>query len=106
MPIRQGGILAKRVSTWPRDHFCRSTIAPRSSRPTTWNEFLPISMPIADHGNRAVEFLGHGVLLVFGTPRQHHASFASGAGARPVPARLAAIPAGESPANRGVQSLL
>jgi hypothetical protein len=29
MPIRQGGILANRASTWPRDHFCRSTIAPR-----------------------------------------------------------------------------
>lgn len=25
---------------------CRSTIAPRPSSPTTWNEFLPISMPI------------------------------------------------------------
>src|SRR5262249_55281282 len=29
----------------PRDLFCRSTIAPRRSRPTTWNEFLP-TMPI------------------------------------------------------------
>src|SRR5260370_41522582 len=46
MPTRQGGMLAKRASTWPRDHFCRSTMAPRSSWPTTWNEFLPISMPI------------------------------------------------------------
>src|ERR1700688_918023 len=46
MPIRHVGILAKRASTWPRDHFCRSTIAPRSSWPTTWNEFLPISIPI------------------------------------------------------------
>src|SRR5215510_15709834 len=46
MPIRQGGRLASRASTWPRDHFCRSTIAPRLSWPTTWNEFLPISMPI------------------------------------------------------------
>src|SRR6266481_2346742 len=46
MPIRQGGILASRASTWPRDHFCRSTMAPRISWPTTWNEFLPISMPI------------------------------------------------------------
>jgi len=35
-----------RASTWPRDHFCRSTMAPRASWPTTWNEFLPISMPI------------------------------------------------------------
>src|ERR1035437_2094400 len=46
MPTRHGGMLAKRASTWPRDHFCRSTIAPRSSWPTTWNKFLPISMPI------------------------------------------------------------
>src|SRR4051812_2481676 len=46
MPIRQGGMFANRVSTWPRDHFCRSTIAPRLSSPTMWNEFLPISMPI------------------------------------------------------------
>src|SRR4051795_3597075 len=46
MPIRQGGILASRASTWPRDHFCRSTMAPRASWPTTWNEFLLISMPI------------------------------------------------------------
>jgi putative tryptophan/tyrosine transport system substrate-binding protein len=29
----------------PRDHFCRIAIAPRLSRPTTWKEFLPISMP-------------------------------------------------------------
>ncbi len=46
MPIRHGGIAASRASIWPRDPFCRSTIAPRRSRPTTWNEFLPISMPI------------------------------------------------------------
>src|SRR5215475_9665046 len=46
MPIRHGGILASLPSTCPRDHFCRSTIAPRPSRPTTWNAFLPISMPI------------------------------------------------------------
>jgi len=49
---RQGGILASRASTWPRDHFCRSTMAPRASWPTTWNEFLPISM--ADHGDRVL----------------------------------------------------
>jgi hypothetical protein len=46
MPIRQGGRLASRASTWPRDHFWRSTRAPRRSWPTMWNEFLPISMPI------------------------------------------------------------
>src|SRR5262249_34464656 len=45
MPIKHGDILAKRASTWPRDHFWRNTIAPRSSSPTMWNEFLPISMP-------------------------------------------------------------
>src|SRR5258705_13307832 len=46
MPIRQGGILTSRASTWPRDHFCRSTMAPRATWTTTLNEFLPISMPI------------------------------------------------------------
>src|SRR4029079_13327867 len=45
MPIRHGGRLANRAATWPRDHFWRSTMAPRSSWPTMWNEFLPISMP-------------------------------------------------------------
>ena len=45
-PLRQFGVLqditelrvaelANRASTWPRDHFCRSKIAPRVSRPTT-----------------------------------------------------------------------
>jgi hypothetical protein len=29
-----------------RDHLRRSTMAPRPFRPTTWNEFLPISMPM------------------------------------------------------------
>jgi hypothetical protein len=24
MPIKQGGMLANRAFTWPRDHFCRS----------------------------------------------------------------------------------
>src|SRR5215475_9824600 len=47
MPIRHGGRLASRASTLPRDHFCRSTMAPRQFWPTMWNEFLPISMPIA-----------------------------------------------------------
>jgi hypothetical protein len=28
MPIRQGGMFASRASTWPRVHFCRTTIAP------------------------------------------------------------------------------
>src|SRR4029453_7624528 len=46
MPMRHGGRLASRASTWPRDHFWRNTRAPRRSWPTMWNEFLPISMPI------------------------------------------------------------
>src|SRR6516165_7209314 len=46
MPIRHAGILAKRTSTWLRDHFWRNTMPPRTSKPTTWNEFLPISIPI------------------------------------------------------------
>src|SRR4030095_15327583 len=45
MPTRQGGMLANRISTWLRDHLCRSTTAPRRSRPMTWNEVLPISIP-------------------------------------------------------------
>jgi hypothetical protein len=39
-------MFASRASTWPRDHFYRNTIAPRLSSPMTWNEFLPMSMPI------------------------------------------------------------
>src|ERR1700704_485918 len=68
MPIRHGGILASRASTWPRDHFCRSTMAPRASWPTTWNEFLPISMPIT-----AIAVLGVSDMacsLSFGAPCQ------------------------------------
>ena len=61
MPIRHGGIAASRTSTWPRDHFCRSTIAPRLSRPTTWNEFLPISMPMV--ATVAIDLLDMAVLL-------------------------------------------
>src|SRR5215468_8224719 len=61
MPIRQGGKLASRTSTWPRDHFCRSTIAPRSSRPITWNEFLPMSIPIV--ATIRVDLLDMAVLL-------------------------------------------
>jgi len=38
-------MFASRASIWPRVHFWRTTIASRLSRPTTWNEFLPMSMP-------------------------------------------------------------
>src|SRR5258707_11445625 len=70
MPIRQGGIAASRASIWPRDHFCRSTIAPRRSRPTTWNEFLPISMPIV--AMVAIDLLDMAVLRLTLAPSQHH----------------------------------
>jgi len=36
--------------------------------PTTWNEFLPISMPIT--AIAVLDVLRHGVLLVFGAPCQ------------------------------------
>jgi hypothetical protein len=41
--------------------------ARRAAWPTTWNEFLPVSMPIT-----AIAVFGvrHGVLLVFGAPCQ------------------------------------
>src|SRR5260370_4465351 len=70
MPIRHGGIAASRASIWPRDHFCRSTIAPRRSRPTTWNEFLPISMPIV--AMVAIDLLDMAVLRLTLAPSQHH----------------------------------
>ena len=40
--------------------FAELAVAPRASWPTTWNEFLPISMPIT----------AIGALLVFGAPCQ------------------------------------
>src|SRR5258707_9981279 len=68
LPIRQGGVLASRASTWPRDHFCRSTMAPRLSRPMTWKEFLPISMPAT-----AIAVLSfEGIACVFGAPCQRN----------------------------------
>src|SRR5215468_6603291 len=70
MPIRHGGMFASRVSIWPRDHFCRSTIAPRRSRPTTWNEFLPISMPIV--AMVAIDVLDMAVLRLTLAPSQLH----------------------------------
>jgi hypothetical protein len=46
---------------WLHDHFCRSTIAPRRSKPTTWNEFLPISIPIV--ATVAIDWLDMAMLL-------------------------------------------
>src|SRR2546425_11551961 len=61
---------ASRASTWPRDHLCRSTIAPRRSKPTTWNAFLPMSMPIV----ATTEFilLDMAGLLSLVAPSKHH----------------------------------
>src|SRR5262249_5517422 len=70
MPIRHGGMFAIRASTWPRDHFCRSTIAPRRSNPTTWNEFLPRSMPIV--AMVAIDLLDMAVIRLTLAPSQHH----------------------------------
>src|SRR5215469_7174774 len=69
MPIRHGGIAATRASIWPRDHFCRRTIAPRWSSPTTWNEFLPISIPIV--AMVAIDLLDMAVLRLTLAPSQH-----------------------------------
>jgi hypothetical protein len=60
--------LASRVSTCPRDHFCRSTIAPALI--VAYQVERVLADIDADHGNSAVEFLRHGVLLDFGAPRQ------------------------------------
>src|SRR5215467_1645042 len=79
MPIKHGGIAASRTSIWLRDHFCRSTIAPRRSRPTTWNEFLPISMPMV--AMVAIDLLDMAVLHLTLAPSQHYSPV--GAGARP-----------------------
>ena len=49
-------------------YHCRSTIAPRSSRPTTWNEFLPMSMPIV--ATIAVDLLDMAVLLHYPVQRR------------------------------------
>jgi hypothetical protein len=67
IPIRQGGIFANRASTWPRDHFCRSTMAPRRT-----NDVERVLVDIdADKGDWALERFCHGVLIVFGAPHKH-----------------------------------
>src|SRR5262245_58209624 len=66
MPIRHGGTLASRHSSWPRDHFCRST-------PVLAYEVKRGLADIdADHGHRTVECLRHGVLLALGTTCELH----------------------------------
>jgi len=75
MPIRHGGMLAKRASTWPRDHFWRSIMAPLV---VAYNVERVLADIDANHGNCS---LGHGVLLGFGAPSQRLTPV--GAGARP-----------------------
>jgi hypothetical protein len=67
-----------RASTWPRDHFCRNTMAPRPSRSTTWNEFLPMSMPTT-----AINCLGASAIAAPWVWCPAQGSLAPGAGARP-----------------------
>ena len=59
----------------------------------------------ADNGNPSVDLLRHDVLLVYGAPCQLQL-LAEQEHGRTSAARLAAIPAGERPANRAVQTLL
>jgi hypothetical protein len=47
---------------------CRITIAPRPSGPTTWNKFLPISMPIT--AIVPLSMYDVAVLLDFAAPSQ------------------------------------
>src|SRR5208337_2651791 len=46
MPIRQGGRLARKLSSWLRESLRLSTMAPQLSTPIRWKTFLPISIPI------------------------------------------------------------
>src|SRR5215831_12091920 len=46
IPIRHGGRFASRDTILARATFSRSTIAPRASRPTRCNVFLPGSIPM------------------------------------------------------------
>ena len=66
-PIKLGNLpFARCIALIGPIHFCRSTIAPRPSSRTTWNEFLPISMPITAIALCAVAAIG--ILLVLAPP--------------------------------------
>jgi hypothetical protein len=82
--MRQGARLTSRASTWPRDHFCRSTMLPQhdAAAAILADDVERVLTDIdADHGDFAVEFLRHGVLLCLRCPLP--ALLAGGAGARP-----------------------
>jgi hypothetical protein len=68
MPIRQGGILASRASTWPRDHFLPQHDG--AARIVAHDVERVLADIDADDGDRAIGYLRHGVLLVFGAPCQ------------------------------------
>src|SRR6476660_6350005 len=70
--------IGKRASAWPRDHFWRNTMAPRSSWPTMWKEFLPISIPTTAIAAFTVWDMACSLSW-----RPWPASIAGGAGARP-----------------------
>jgi hypothetical protein len=66
MPIGQGGMLASRACTWPRDHFWHDGAA----RIVAHDVERVLADIDADHGHRGIGYLRHGVLLVFGVPNQ------------------------------------
>src|SRR5215831_14324409 len=63
-------MFASRASTWPRDHLCRSTIAPRRSTLAKTRSMLSVSMPIVATGK--FDLLDMAVLLCLIAPSKHH----------------------------------
>ena len=61
-------LLARRVSTWPRDHFWRSTI--RAALIVAYDMERVLADIDAEDGNGSWDGLGHGVLLVVSAPCQ------------------------------------
>src|SRR5216684_2766607 len=72
-------MLASRVSTWPRDSFLPQH--DRSALIETHNVERVLADIDANHRDRSIEFLRHGVLLALVAPMP--ALLAGGAGARP-----------------------
>jgi hypothetical protein len=59
MPIRRGGMLAKRASTWPRDHFWRTALIEADDVERVFTDID------ADYGYCDLGCRRHGVLLVW-----------------------------------------
>jgi hypothetical protein len=68
MPIRHGGIFANRASTWPRNHFCRSTITPEIETNDVERVFADVD---ADDGDQLLGCVCHSGLLGFGAPHKY-----------------------------------